>query len=557
MNSHSKRFVKLAEALTPILLDIQDMDMTSINYGDIIIQEKGYSEPGAMLVPILHFVGMYYHPSSSYYMNETLLERISLLLDILLKNMHEDGTMDLKETNFHDSTVVAFIVTPLAYAYRVIISRGKNSDIEQVIINKMFQFFKKGAEGMRNGGFHTPNHRWVMAAALSIVSNILDNPIYKDEAMKFINEGIDCDEEGEYIERSVAIYDVTVNESLITIAQELDMPEIIDYVARNVKKNYAYLEPDETMCTLNSRRQDKQMKYLPLRHYWATLYLAHHYDDEFYAALSEHLLKLMEKRAHALPSYLFTGGKEDVHTPILHFLLDPKLSKKMKGPDTQWEGDGHWYFPKNGVVRQIKDKTSLTLLRDKELFLKYQNGENTAIVKIASCFFGMGYFVPTKLEKTRDGYRMSSSQKQGYYKPLNKEINPLEWENLKKVREKINVQEHNVTVDVILSGDDVKLNIKIDGVIDVPLKIEVMLSSGGRFETNDIMINGKQGSYLILKEGSATYTLDRDVIRIGNGIFAHWNTSNMRGTVPASNDHFTVYMTGFTPFEHSITISNK
>ena len=89
------------------------------------------------------------------------------------------------------------------------------------------------------------------------------------------------------------------------------------------------------------------------------------------------------------------------------------------------------------------------------------------------------------------------------------------------------------------------------------MKIEVMLSSGGRFETNDIMINGKQGSYLILKEGSATYTLDRDVIRIGNGAFAHWNTSNMRGTVPASNDHFTVYMTEFTPFEHSITFSNK
>ena len=555
MKTHSKRLAELAQTLTPVLLAMQNMDEKSQNYGDYIMQAKGYSEPGALFMPVMHFVGMYYHENSPFYKDGDLLKRASLLMSILLDNIHDDGTVDLKETNFHDATAVAFLITPMAHTYRVIEKLGEDSDLEIEILDKMVSFFKKGAEGMRNGGFHTPNHRWVMAAALSIVSNILDKQIYKDEAMKYLSEGIDCDEEGEYLERSTAIYDITVNESLIVISQELDMPELMEHVAKNMKKNFAYLEPDGTICTLNSRRQDNTMKYYPLRHYLNVLFLAHHYKDGFFAGMAEYLLTQMEKKKYDLPEYLFTGGKEDVHTPLIHYLLDDSLSEDIGCSELIW--DGHWFFPINGVVRKRDGDVSLTLIRDREVFLKYQNGNNVLTAKIGSCFFGQGYFIPATLEKTEYGYTMTASREQGYYKPLDEKIGVKEFYDIRHKREKVHIQKHDTVVDVGLEGDAIKVKVKIDGAENVPIKIELMLSAGGRLETEDIIVNGEAGNNLILKKGDALYSLGGDVINIENGAAAHWNAGNMRGTQPASGDHLTIYMTGFTPFSHEFTISGK
>jgi hypothetical protein len=119
------------------------------------------------------------------------------------------------------------------------------------------------------------------------------------------------------------------------------------------------------------------------------------------------------------------------------------------------------------------------------------------------------------------------------------------------------VQKHDTVVDIVLDGNDIKVKVGIDGAENVPIKIELMLSAGGRLETEDIIINGDAGNNLILKNGGAAYTLDRNVINIKNGVAAHWNAGNMRGTRPASSDHLTIYMTGFTPFSHEFTISDK
>jgi hypothetical protein len=283
--------------------------------------------------------------------------------------------------------------------------------------------------------------------------------------------------------------------------------------------------------------------------------LAHHLNDGFFASLAEHLLSEMEKHKYNLPDYLFTGGKEDIHTPLLQYLLDESLSDDVKETELVW--DGHWYFPINGVVRKRAGNTSLTLIRDREVFLKYQNGNNILTAKIASCFFGQGYFMPTTLEKTQFGYRMTAARQQGYYKPLNEKIDIKEFYDIRHKREKVHVQKHDTLVDIVLDGDDVKIKVGIDGVENVPIKIELMLSTGGRLETDDTIMGGEAGSSIILKKGDAAYTLDRSVIKIKNGVAAHWNAGNMRGTQPASGSHFTIYMTGFTPFSHEFTISDK
>lgn len=555
MFAHSKRLMKLTQSLTPYLLEYQQQDITSADCGDIIMEPKGFSEPCALVIPIVNFIGMYYHPNSVYYKKMELLKRAARLLSVMLENVHEDGTMDLLETNFHDATAMAFSITPLAYAYRLIQKESEGLNLEKTLSNMLMDFFIKGAQGMRHGGFHTPNHRWVMTAALSLMYNILDNPVYKEEALKFLNEGIDQDDDGEYTERSAAIYDITTNESLIVAAEELNMPKLLDYVARNLKKNFAFLEPDMTMCTINSKRQDFSMRYFPLRHYWTAVYMAHKRKDSFFAYLAEEFLKLMESMSQSLEGYLFTGGKEDVHNPVIQYLLNPDLAQNIKIKKPKWIGE--WFFEKNGVVRVRDDNTSLTLVKEREVFLKYQSGKSTLNMKIGSSFFGQGYFCPTSIEKKENGYRLEAQTQEGYTKPL-KDAPPTNvWDDLPHdSREDVHTQVQKITVDVVLGAKvDIKVNAK--GTDGVPIKIELMLCADGRLDTDSLMIKGAAGSHAILKKGAAHYTVGRDAIRIEGGTFAHWYTSNMRGTVPADKDSFTLYMTGFTPFEHEISLSSN
>ncbi len=552
MRSHSEEIAKFAQGMTDKLLSMQNLNQESPDYGKIIMPEKGYEEPGAYHIPIVHFVGQYYYPSSPYRGDEKLLKAASLLIDKLLDAMHEDGTMDLRETNFHDATAVAFTFIPLAHAYRVIKKHDTGTVVEKEVLTKMFEFFTLGAEGIVNGGFHTPNHRWVMAAALSLAYNILGDNNYRKEAMKYLNEGIDCDQEGEYIERSSGVYDIAINESLIVVAQELDMPELLSHVVRNMRKNFTYFEPDGTICTLNSRRYDNGLKYYPLRHYLNALILAVKFNDSFFAGMAEYILDLMKQKEYKLVDYLFTGGKEDVHTPILYFLLYDELSDLVKPQKLTW--DGQWYYPINGVLRYRHDDMSLTLLKEREVFFKYQKKNTALAMKIGSCFFGQGYFTPQSIEETEDGYRLKSITQQGYYKPLNKKIDSSEFYNIRHTREKTQMQKHETTVDIQIAGSEIYVKVKMDGTKDVPMKIELMLDAGGILETEDTIMRGEKGTSAIIKNGDAVYTTSSGSFKISNCTATHHNTGNMRGTAQESATQYTVYMTGFTPFDHTFKI---
>jgi hypothetical protein len=242
-----------------------------------------------------------------------------------------------------------------------------------------------------------------------------------------------------------------------------------------------------------------------------------------------------------------------VHNPVIQYLLRPELEEDIKTEEPEW--DGQWFFEKNGMVRWRRGGESLTLVRGREVFLKHQNGRSTLHLKIGTCFFGQGYFVPQKIYKNKDGYRLETEQEAGYVRPLAQPSETSVWEELPHNEcEKVFVQKQKTTVDVVLRNK-VTLIVKIQGVERVPLKVEMMLPAGGRLDSGGVLLDGNAGAHAILKTGDAVYTLGRDKIRIEGGAFAHWYTSDMRGTAPASKDGFTVYMTGFTPFEHEISFS--
>src|SRR5436190_1003504 len=59
-------------------------------------------------------------PESVYYQSAALLKDIEEALNCLLKMQHEDGTIDLLDTNFHSTPDTGFMVKRLAQSYKLL-----------------------------------------------------------------------------------------------------------------------------------------------------------------------------------------------------------------------------------------------------------------------------------------------------------------------------------------------------------------------------------------------------------------------------------------------------
>ena len=64
--------------------------------------------------------------------------------------------------------------------------------------------------------------------------------------------------------------------------------------------------------------------------------------------------------------------------------------------------------------------------------------------------------------------------------------------------------------------------------------------------------NKKENAYLFSEEKGG-YSVGNDRITFGTGMIEHKNIQ-LRGALPAM-DAPTVYLTGYTPFQHTITLS--
>src|SRR5690606_2938657 len=103
--------------------------------------------------------------------------------------------------------------------------------------------------------------------------NIFKIEGFRERAYKYLNEGIDCNEYGEYAERSSGNYNHVNNEQMIILAKETGDPSYLEYVRRNLDMMINYFEPDGTIFTGNSTRQDRGKKVYPDIYYNQYLYM--------------------------------------------------------------------------------------------------------------------------------------------------------------------------------------------------------------------------------------------------------------------------------------------
>jgi len=552
MKKHFEKITVLSDIKVDDLIANQCLDTSDPEYGGFKVKGKGFSEPAWVMFSASYMLAQYYNDKSRHYGKGMLLDRVKAAMNYTVSRQYEDGTIDLLETNFHDSTTVAFVIQHAAYAYRVLKKYSKGTVIENEIEDMFMSFFHKSADGMKNGGFHTPNHRWVMCSAMALLMNILDRKDLSDEIILYLRELIDCNEYGEYSERSAGTYNEICNRSLIIMGRELNMPGLYEYVKRNLYMMFTYIEPDMTLCTMNSRRQDFGKKIYPGIYYENYLLMGHLTKNPHFSYMADYLLSMYNDWRGD------TGPFSPLEFPFLglRYMADDFLRENDLVCEKYDYEKYERFFQLSDIVR-IRDKNiTVTILAKSEAFMKFQKGTNQIIFRLAGSYFGpKGKFIPTSVEKTDRGYKLSYNCEWGYVRPCGKEKNNVidgrtNWD----IRDKVNMMTWSLIVDISFENGCAKIDMDSSGVNRLPVKLEMIFPAGGRLNNSFLSMEGFPGTGVIIKEGEFSYSLAGDSILISGAFGQHEYTTEMRGAPLADREGFTVNFTGFSPLKKTVYI---
>ena len=553
MLDHLSYQLRLIDKATADTLRIQCMDEKSPIYGSIEEISLGYNGAHSAIGAARQLIEGFYTPGCAYEGNIELIRRAILAMQFVLSMQHEDGTFDLLQTNFHDGAETAFTVQTFAPTYFLMKSRMGDTAEEKELDALSMRYINQSATGMINSGFHTPNHRWVISAALGMCYRLTGREDCLAHIHKFLNEGMDCDEEGEFTERSAGTYNIICDRALITMARMLDMPELYDHVTRNLNMVLKYFEPDHTVNTLNSTRQDVGTAPDWSIYYACYLYMALETGNQEFAYIADAMLAqaarpLEYDDAHAVPRFDY----------LPWLLMDEKLQNALKTIEPKKPEHNYVkHFVKSGIVRARKDDFTMTLIKERPMFCKIQYGTHEVYLRLAGCFYAKGQFCAQSLTPTDDGFEMKSHVRWGYKRPLEEKPETSDWRKMDhSKRADVNMQDFDFILHVKMLDTGIALDIDYQGVECVPTKLEIMLEPKGRYITDSMEMRARGGDYIYQKCDTATYQYpDYHTFTISGGYHEHYYGQNMRGTLQGDDKSVFVALTANTPVKQHVELT--
>ncbi len=346
-----------------------------------IPNEHGIYSPheGARFISVLACAAA--SPESAHFRSPALIEPLQLAARFLRTAQHEDGTIDLYSTNFRSPPDTAFALETVCEAF-AILKRGQWSPHDPLLAD-LRAFIVKGGAVLVTGGIHTPNHRWVVAAALARIHSLFPDARYVARINQWLAEQIDIDPDGQYTEKSTGNYSAIVNHCLLTVARLLDRPALQDAVRRNLEMTLYYVHPDGEVVTEASTRQDKYQRGSMAGYFYSYRYLALRDGNGQFAAMARQIaLNSRSRLVSDLPA----------------FLEDPNLQRRM--PESQALPTNYAkLFRHSGLARIRREAVSATILANNSNVFSFHKGSAALeALRFAASFFGKGQFVGEQLE---------------------------------------------------------------------------------------------------------------------------------------------------------------
>lgn len=539
MMKYYKRILRHCEESVAITLRNQVIDEESREFGGIFDVEQGQAVPksGVQMNPII----LYYHKDSKYYHNKDLFKRIVMMLDFTENNLRPDGTMDLYDCNFFSAPDTGFAVIQYGRVYTVL-DRYADDENGEYLKKRIFNLIKTCAYGIVNGGFHTPNHRWVITAALALSYRITGIEAFKETVERYMVEGIDCNQDGEFAERSSGIYNVVNDNALIVMAEELNREDLLEYVKRNLDMMIAYFEPDGSIFTMNSTRQDKAEKVYPDHYFWLYVYMAYRYNDKKFAGIAKRIMDNNIACGRCAPDCL------------LMFMLYPEWLE-YKLDEFKLPAYFNRYFKDSGVVRIIKDNMSLSLLKNSANFMFAQVGSLSCFMRMGISFFNERHLIVQDIRDTDEGYELIYRAQGNYYLPFEEAPSTSDW--WKMDHSKRNTTEPillEITIGVKEVDNGFSLDFVTSGCDKVPIKFEMGFTEAMTVSGESFICPAEAGGKVVVKSGDVRVDNGKDAFIIGPAFAKNSFIKGKFGSIPPSAQHFTVYFTDLTNFNRTLLI---
>ena len=504
----------------------------------------------------------YAYPGSAYYHNPQLISKIDLLVNFLAAAQTADGTVNIG--NLESPPDTAFLMEILC-TVNVILLREKNPALDS-IISRLKNIIIKAGDALSKGGVHTPNHRWVISAALSQINALYPDKKYTSRIAGWLDEGIYIDKDGHFPERS-GTYAMVETAAFISMARFLNKPALLEPVRKNLGMMYYYMEENGELVSNDSRRQDQYAARSAAIFYLQYRFMAIHDTNPHFAAIAQKIESAI----------LF--NKEVLDKSLFYFLENETIQQTLPVP-AKLEDNYEKLFTSSHLLRIKRKDITISLFGGIDWpliiasgrscspnFFSYRKGK--AILKymrLSSGFFSMGYFYSEGLKKEGHKYILHKKLDVPYYQPLPKNkrnsngdyllspsIDDRFWNKMDfKNRPVSNVKTMDTTITFTETNGTVELEFDIKGLKNVPVTIELCFNDGGTL--SGVATADKGASFLENAVGS--YQFENDRISFGPGIATQKNIEGLEGERYSTHfgslktDGMHVYLTGITPFKH-------
>ncbi len=422
----------------------------------------------------------------------------------LARVQRETGRFDEPDCNIDSGPATGFILQVLLPAMRASSEGNPGMTSRPEVLSEIVS---RAYDGLLDGGFHTPNHRWVWASALAQGADSIGTapPAVLEDILA---EGVDIDADGAYIERSIESYDAVTNLSLLLLDEHLGWPAALPAIERNLEFDTHLLHADGTVDTSLSRRWGGIGK-APLGLAAAALVAADRLNEPRLAAMAKALwtasdrsdlagLAWMAWAAHKAPQAFGQAGVGD---------LPERFSR---------------FFPATDLWRHRVGKTSVSVLGESPNILAMRFGRAQLVRTSArfSYFGPAGDFIgqsvqgdPSGVTLHFDGQRLQ--RRPAYEMPLGEPVDPARWELAlaRRAQRTVAPQAADLTVRPLDDGVSLELT-NTDGLADTPGQIALDFAPGGRWESPADLFTPQPGSSIVLRRGPASMRYGPDAISI-------------------------------------------
>lgn len=538
------------------MLFLQIKDKNDLCYG---LMRGDVIEAKPTIYMMATALALYLNSGSRYYKSEKLMEALQLAADGVARVQRKSGYIDYPCCNFFSAPDTSFCYKRLNDGYRLM---KKYQDVADTTIlqKKYLAIMRMAAEAIRDGGFHTPNHRWGICAALMQAAKLFadDTEFAKslmDRTVLYLQEGIDGNSEGEYAERSTGNYNAVVNNAMMAMYQCSKDVKYLGYVERNLNMMMYYIEPNDMVFTQNSTRQDQGKEIFMDKYLYQYLYLLAYDGTDGFIKLTPEEHARFDGAAHQIIKGCAETGRQAPNCLHLLMIYDKTL-------DYTFENCGflktyHKLFKEAGVLRVKKENYSYTVMKNRSAFLYFNVNGLEAFLKIGESYCEIRNFVPDEMDIQEGKTVLSHTARGWYYLPWKEKQNTSDWWQMDhKKRDLMITSDLHTQVVITELADGLEISVDTDGLERLPLRMELCVPSQTTLENDHFCMETVAGKSMVLSDDYVTMTKGLTSIEFGPGACEHHFKGHYSGE-EVNADGYTIYCNTYTPTKRVYTLKVK